>query len=429
MKLQKFDYQINPEKKKISFGALAVVLLVFVAGFLVYRSFAVYEVTETYNIIKGSVASFNKDTISLYYYLVDDDGNELSTSEVPAVEDYIYDESRSSCESGLQIDYDEETNTISVNSENEEVCSIYFNYLSPAKKTMIALGDPVVLEGTPDFTKYDSSKVGYYKAKDNYGTTYYYYDANTDNRKYVDYEGFIYTILRVNGDGSLRVMDLIDGSHYENLLYGTNDNAYVGLMYGQVGADSYEATHANITHNQTYHFLSHYDGWFMDELLGDAGYCADRSLYNDSYGEKVEDDTVKGFGTNTTYYGSYYRLRNFTPSLMCDKNDNYTRVESDFGNGKMTISEGARPMMAGFISADELMMTGLLYETSGLNFGTISPWYFKDEAKIFGYNENSVYGALSQGGLANYYGVFNLKAGLEFTGTGTANDPYVIVTE
>ena len=281
MKLQKFDYQINPEKKKISFGALAVVLLVFVAGFLVYRSFAVYEVTETYNIIKGSVASFNKDTISLYYYLVDDDGNELSTSEVPAVEDYIYDESRSSCESGLQIDYDEETNTISVNSENEEVCNIYFNYLSPAKKTMIALGDPVVLEGTPDFTKYDETKVGYYKAKDNYGTTYYYYDANLNNRKFIMYEDFLYTILRVNGDGTLRIMD----SHIEmasfsgKLFNGTaDDNAYVGYMYGQIGADNYEATHANTTYNQyAYNGIS-YEGWFPEDLLADSLFCNDRSV-------------------------------------------------------------------------------------------------------------------------------------------------------
>ena len=100
MRLQKFDYQIKPEKKNRSFVVLSIVVVLLIAGFLVYRSFAAYKVTETYNIIKGSVSTFNKDTISLYYYLVDEDGNELSASEIPSAEDYDYDATRSACESG-----------------------------------------------------------------------------------------------------------------------------------------------------------------------------------------------------------------------------------------------------------------------------------------------------------------------------------------
>ncbi len=426
MKLQKFDYQIKPEKKNRSFIVLIVAVVLLVAGILFYKSFAVYKVTETYNIIKGSVSEFNKDTISLYYYLVDDDGNELSTDEVPLAEDYDYDASRSACESGKEVVYDEETNTVNVTSEDTEVCRVYFNYISPAKKTMIALGSPTVLEGTPDYTKYDETKVGYYKAKDNYGTTYYYYDANLSNRKFIEYEDFKYTILRINGDGSLRIMDShIDwASSAGKLFNGTaDDNAYVGYMYGQIGADNYEATHANTTHNQYAYSGLLYEGWFPEDLLADSLFCNDRSLYNESYGEKEEDDTALGYGKNTTYYGSYYRLRNFTPSLICSKNDSFTKEENEYGNGKLTA-------LNGFITADELMMTGLLYENAGLNLVTMTPWYFKnDTANLFGYTAESIYGGLSEGDKTLEIPVFNLKFGLKYTGTGTYDDPYQIVEE
>lgn len=425
MKLQKFDYQIKPEKKNRSFVILSIAVVLLIAGFLVYRSFAAYKVTETYNIIKGSVSTFNKDTISLYYYLVDDDGNELSTDEVPAAEDYDYDATRSACESGKEIVYDEEANTVNVTSEDTEVCRVYFNYISPAKKTMIALGNPTVLEGTPDYTKYDETKVGYYKAKDNYGTTYYYYDANIENRKYVEYEGYLYTILRVNGDGTLRVMDSeIDMASISGKLFNAmDDNAYVGYMYGQIGADNYEATHANTTYNQYAYSGLLYEGWFPEDLLADSLFCNDRSVYNESYGKKEVDDTALGYGKYTTYYGAYYRLRNFTPSLMCDKNDSFTKEENEYGNGKLSS-------LNGFISADELMMTGLLYETAGLKLMTMTPWYFKnDTANLFGYTAESIYGGLSEGDTALEFPVFNLKFGLKYTGSGTHDDPYQIVTE
>ena len=423
MKLQKFDYQIKPEKKNRSFIILIVAVVLLVAGILFYKSFAVYKVTETYNIIKGSVSEFNKDTISLYYYLVDDDGNELSTDEVPLAEDYDYDATRSACESGKEIIYDKDTNTVNVTSEDTEVCRVYFNYISPAKKTMIALGSPTVLEGTPDYTKYDEAKVGYYKSKDNYGTTYFYYDANLSNRKFIEYDGFKYTILRINGDGSLRVMGIELTEPWNALLNRTDDNAYVGYAYGQLGADSYNATHANTTYNQYAYFGEVYDGWFPENLLADSNFCNDRSLYNESYGEKESDDTVLGYGKNTTYYGAYYRLRNFTPSLMCSNNDSFTKEENEYGNGKLLY-------LNGIINADELMMTGLLYETSGLNIVTMSPWYFKnDKANLFGYTTESIYGGLSEGNIARTFPVFNLKFGLKYTGTGTYDDPYQIVEE
>lgn len=423
MKLQKFDYQIKPEKKNRSFVILSIAVVLLIAGFLVYRSFAAYKVTETYNIIKGSVANFNKDTISLYYYLVDEDGNELSTNEVPLVEDYDYDETRSACESGTEIVYDQESNTINVTSENEEVCKIYFNYIWPAKKTMIALGNPTILEGTPDFTQYDETKVGYYKSKDNYGTTYYYYDANVESRKYVEVDDWPYTIIRINGDGTLRIMDTEMGGVPDNILNGYDDNAYLGYKYGEVGASSYEVAHANTNPNLLMYMGETTNGWISEEYLGDSIFCSDRSLYTEAYGDKEADDTVLGFGTTTTYYGAYYRLRNYAPSLMCSKNDAFTNIESEFGNGQNMYGTG-------YINADELMMTGLLYETKGLNLLTMSPWYFKDgAANIFGYNRDSVYGPLSEGKIANRYYVFNLKAGLKYTGTGTYDDPYQIVTE
>ena len=87
---------------------------------------------------------------------------------------------------------------------------------------------------------------------------------------------------------------------------------------------------------------------------------------------------------------------------MCDKNDSFTKEENEYGNGKLSY-------LNGFISADELMMTGLLYENAGLNLITMTPWYFKDDkANILGYTAESTYGGISEGSASLEIPVFNL---------------------
>ena len=59
-------------------------------------------------------------------------------------------------------------------------------------------------KGTPDFTKVATTDEGLYMAEDDEGESYYYRGAVKNN--YVSFAGFIWRIIRRNGDGSIRLI-------------------------------------------------------------------------------------------------------------------------------------------------------------------------------------------------------------------------------
>ncbi len=91
---------------------------------------------------------------------------------------------------------------------------------------------------------YDTSGVGMYAGEDNDGTTYYYRGSVGGN--YVKFNNMYWRIIRVNGDGSVRMIydgtsAHANGEASSNRQVTTkafnsyiNDNAYVGYMYGDV---------------------------------------------------------------------------------------------------------------------------------------------------------------------------------------------------
>ena len=121
-------------------------------------------------------------------------------------------------------------------------------------------------DGTVNVTSAESSASLICSAPDDYGTSYYYRGNLTNN--YVKFSGFYWRIVRVNGDGSIRMIyagdaDAIDslenkaevlangyddgdtdytqiGTSAYNSSY--NDNAYVGYMYGTPESSTYEDT-------------------------------------------------------------------------------------------------------------------------------------------------------------------------------------------
>ena len=94
---------------------------------------------------------------------------------------------------------------------------------------------------TPTPKSYDTSAVGMYADNDNDGNTYYYRGSVSGN--YVKFAGFYWRIIRVNGDGTVRLIydgtkayingeinyDKQAGNQPFNSYY--NDNTYAGYMY------------------------------------------------------------------------------------------------------------------------------------------------------------------------------------------------------
>ncbi len=159
---------------------------------------------------------------------------------------------------------------------------------------------------------------GIWENQDDYGTTYYFRGAVTNN--YVKFAGYYWRIIRINGNGSIRL--IYDGTvvhangessvdrQISTSAYNSsyNDNAYIGYMYGQTGASSYSAAHAN-TNNSTIKTVV--DNWYKaniidkgyrDKVEEDTIYCNDRSinLYTPSGYNNL------GYGINKTAYRWYY---------------------------------------------------------------------------------------------------------------------------
>ena len=286
-----------------------------------------------------------------------------------------------------------------------------------------------------------------YSVADDWGTSYVYAGAPADN--WVQFAGYYWRIIRINGDGSIRLIyngtstattgtsTQIQTSAY-NSTY--NDNAYVGYMYGSTGASSYSATHAN-TNNSTIKGIL--DSWYKtnivdkghsDKVSTEAGFCNDRKTQSgviSGYG-------TTGYGTNATTYAPLGRLMSNgswkssqTPSLKCSQigNDMFTVSGSSKGNHKLTYP-------IGLITSDEVVLAGgfagssnnSYYLYTGEYYWTMSPYYFfsTGSAHVFRVYSDGNLNSNFVNGTRGVRPVINLKADITITGEGTSSNPYKV---
>ena len=301
-------------------------------------------------------------------------------------------------------------------------------------------------------------------APDDYGTSYYY-RGNVDNN-YVKFAGYYWRILRINGDGSIRmiyagdasVIDALDNKE-EVLKNGyndsstdytqigvsaynssSNDNAYVGYMYGTPGSNTYEETHANINASTIKTVL---DTWYQTNLEkysnyidAKEGFCNDRKPVTGAYSSSSYGTLA--YGTNPTTYAPFGRLYandtwkiNQTPTLKCSQtNDYFTVNRNGQGNGTLTYP-------IGLITADEAVLAGGFgaqnntnyYLYTGQMYWTMSPSGFNET-----YSTARLVQVYPPGRLVVNYSyllsgvrpVINLRADVTLSGTGTSTDPYIV---
>ena len=108
-----------------------------------------------------------------------------------------------------------------------------------------ALSDdcPVEVSNNLYLTKDIEKESRFCRAKDNYGDTYYFRGASDNN--YVSFAGSTWRIMRVNGNGSVRLLYEGDIGSVDFSQDPKSDNAYIGYMYGSPSKTSYEDTHTN----------------------------------------------------------------------------------------------------------------------------------------------------------------------------------------
>ena len=268
-----------------------------------------------------------------------------------------------------------------LNGTSKVICSSSID-ISPSIKDTLLAYYPTVLTRTDFSTTVTDTTTGViYKSTDesqydNDGEVYYFAGNPTDN--WVSFAGFYWRIIRINGNGSIRLIysgnessgPVTTGTDTQTGTSAFNserdDNAYVGYMYGTANSTTYAETHENINSST---IKSNVDTWYQSNLLNyenfmddNAGFCGDRSAYNDTNGLQSGNSNY-GANDTTTYYGAYVRLRtNKNPSFKCTNiADLYTTSNASKGNQALTYS-------VGLIAVDEMVYAGGVYNTNNSGY-------------------------------------------------------------
>ena len=292
--------------------------------------------------------------------------------------------------------------------------------------------------------------------EDDYGTSYYFRGAVTNN--YVEFANKCWRIIRVGGDGSVKLILHNDNptgvanpcasannsasaafARYSGTTYTSkfnekeDDNAYVGFRYGTSGSSTYTATHAN-TNKST--ILTNLETWYNNNLktyekvIADTVWCNDKTVTDKTYNPwNWSNVNGLGYGTNVTIYGATQRLVSTSrsaggtgPSFKC--NGELSKITSKVG----------------LITADELAFAGYAHELENTttylqeNIGTL--WWWSLSPYDFSSIGAAVWGVLGGNGYFSTSGVsdhagglrpsISLKSTTNVTGDGTSSSPFVV---
>ena len=328
-------------------------------------------------------------------------------------------------------------------------------YVPTFAETILAKNEVKAPITTPGAAISTASEALLASTEDDYGTSYYFRGAVTNN--YVEFANKCWRIVRVGGDGSVKLILHNDntakaanpcasannstsaafarfsGTTYTSAFNSSyNDNAYVGFKYGTVGASDYATTHAN-TNKST--ILTNLETWYTNNLktyesvIDDNVWCNDKTNVTDtSYDPWGITPNGKGYAKNVTYYGATQRLVSKSksaggtgPSLKC--NGELSKITSKVG--LITADELA---FAGYAIGTGNTTTYLQENATDTYWWSLSPGSFSGGlAGVWDVDGSS--GHFYSDGVHGTLGVrpsISLKSTTNVTGEGTSSSPFII---
>ena len=325
-------------------------------------------------------------------------------------------------------------------------------------ETILAFNEVKTPITTPGAAVSTASEALLASTEDDYGTSYYFRGAVTNN--YVEFANKCWRIVRVGGDGSVKLIlhndnptgaanpcDAANNSasaafaRYSDTTYKSafnlsyNDNAYVGFKYGTPGSNTYEATHAN-TNKST--ILTNLETWYNNNLktyesvIDDTVWCNDKTNVTDTTYNPWNMSNVNGLGyaKNVTYYGATQRLVSKSksaggtgPSLKC--NGELSKITSKIG--LITADELA---YAGYARGLENATTYLKENATSDYWWSLSPFGFGD-GRPYVWDVSGSNGILHPESVRNAIGLrpsISLKPSTNVTGNGTSDKPYKVIS-
>ncbi|HIS86843.1 MAG TPA: AAA family ATPase [Candidatus Caccenecus avistercoris] len=329
------------------------------------------------------------------------------TSDIPT-SGYEFNAEKSYCKIGdvvqedMTLSYDMDTQTLTVSPIAKEgtKCYLYFDEKASGGDYILA-GDNAPTNSTTDWT----------------GGTTYYYTGKPNN--WVQFAGFWWRIIRINGDGSIRMIyqgtsanETGEGTQIGTSAFNSSSNSktYVGLVYNTSSQHGY-GTNSTIMNTLNTWYNNNLASYETDYIDTGTGFCSDRNMasgYN--------------WSSSTVYYAPHDR-RDGTGTLQCNTEDILSK-----DNGKLQ-----NPI--GLVTMDEALLTGIKYSTAntgsylytGQTYWTMSPYRFiSSVACVFCVNSSGRLYAYFVNGAYGVRPVINLKSAIAISGSGTTSDPFKI---
>ena len=273
-------------------------------------------------------------------------------------------------------------------------------------------------------------------AFDDYGTSYYY--RGLVNNNYVVFANMCWRIVRITGDGSIKLVlynysssncsqtgNSLAFAKYSKFNTYSNNNMYVGFMYGYSGY-SYAGTHSN-TNKST--ILTNLENWYRSVLSGyssnlaDVVWCNDKAIANG-----------QGYASYNTQYAAYDRIYNGSEvDMHCPYSYNNTSMFTVDTDGNHSLS-----YKIGLLTADEVAYAGgchadycsanyYLSQNARDNWWTMTPERYYSGAREYYVTYNgTLYGNLVTNNYALRPAVALLSSTMVY-GEGTSTNPYVVV--
>ena len=283
---------------------------------------------------------------------------------------------------------------------------------------------------------------------DDYGTSYYYKGGVEDN--YVNFEGMCWKIVRIEGDGSTKLIledrsaECNSSSYTGNWSDGkTVDFGYDSsnkadfLNYSGGLADSLKSFQNILSSKLT-------TGESLGDYLKVDDWCFDHNVvstnsygYDDDWNTVYEEDEATNGWFTDEYYGAYKRIyTDKSPSLKCT-------------GTKLNKFKDNTDMYVGTLTADEMSFAGAADSTnythylmnSYANSNSLWWWGLSPDVYNAGLGYDSAFRLSNYGSLSNYRVVsyddhsrpaVSLKPNTQISsesGDGTKENPYVVLTD
>ena len=438
MKNNELEFEtLKSNKNRLYLLCGIVCVVVLLITIIVSNTFAKYRVTDTVPLINGEINYKVPDLNMVSLYVANEEGAYIEEDVIPT-SGYTLNTEQSYCgqSNNGEIVKDDTVNIVYENglvnvlgiTKKGTKCYLYFDEKTETAGEQILANYPSVLTRGDFSTTVTNTTTGtIYKSLDetqydNDGEVYYFAGNPTDN--WVQFGGFYWRIVRINGDGSVRLIYSGDSesgpvtrgnstqigtsafnsknqySYYSGLVYDTSQHGY--------GINSTIMEELNL-------WYINYLKKFEEYLAVSVQFCSDRDV-TDGYSWSAEPYFL-------TYAGNGRLLSNKTPIFKC-VNDKDQLSKS---NGKLS-----NPI--GLISADEVAFAGGVmtinntsyYLYTGQMCWTMSPYSFQNMARVFSIGTG---GDLDNDYVSVVSGVrpvINLSSDVQITGSGTTSDPYEV---